>query len=111
MCVVVVPVKILLWIFPLLFVCAQTGGMWISKMFPTTLTKVNEEQLRIAMPASTKIIPASEVNGNFVSRRSLFDTGTDAYLRQDDSMMHPLFPSSTLISSVFFYFALRDQNS
>ena len=95
----VVTVIFLLWIFPLLFVCAQTGEMWILKMFPTTLTKVNEEQMRIAMPASTKIFTAGEVNDNFVTRRSLLDTGSDAYLRQDDSMMNPLFSSSTLIST------------
>jgi hypothetical protein len=38
------------WIVPMLFVCAQTGGMKILKMFPTTLTKCNSQtQLRVAM--------------------------------------------------------------
>ena len=97
MCTVVVTVIFLLWILPILFVCAQTGGVKILKRFPTTLT--NDEHVRVAMPASTKIITSGEIKDNFVTRRSLFDTGTDAYLRQDDSMMHPLFPSSTVIST------------
>ena len=97
-CTVVFTVIFLLWIMPLLFVCAQTGGMWMSKMFTTTLTKPNaQKQLRVAMPASTKLITAGEVKDNFVTRLSLFDTGTDAYLRQDDNLMWPLFPSSTII--------------
>jgi hypothetical protein len=58
-CTAVFTVIFLLWIMPLLFVCAQTGGMWMSKMFTTTLTKPNaQKQLRVAMPASTKLITA-----------------------------------------------------
>ena len=49
------------------------------------------------MPASTKIISAGEVKDNFLIRRSLFDTGTDAYLRQDERLKFPIFPSSTVI--------------
>jgi hypothetical protein len=50
------------------------------KMFPTTLTNAMHKHVRVAMPASTKIITAGEIRDNFVTRRSLFDTGTDAYL-------------------------------
>ena len=98
MCSMVFTVIFIWWIVPILFVCAQTGGVKSLKMFPTTLTKCSAQtEARVAMPASTKIITANEVRDNFVTRRSLFDTGTDAYLRQDESLMYPLFPSSTVI--------------
>ena len=54
------------------------------------------------MPASTKIITAREIKTklrDFDKRLSLVDTGTDAYLRQDNSLMSPLFPSSTVINT------------
>jgi len=84
--------------------------MWVSKIFSSTLTPIwkgnaNEEKqclARVAMPASTRIITAREVNtkiNDFDKRLSLVDTGTDAYLRQDDSLMCPLFPSSTVINT------------
>ena len=72
----------------MLLVCAQTGGMLISKMFSPTLTTIwkrtnnreNEQRhVRIAMPANTKIIAASEIKTKskvFTIRRSLFDTET-----------------------------------
>ena len=98
MCSMVFTVIFIWWIVPILFVCAQTGGVRNLKMFPTTLTKCSAQtEAQVAMPASTKIITANEVRDNFVTRRSLFDTGTDAYLRQDESLMYPLFPSSTVI--------------
>ncbi len=52
------------------------------------------------MSASTKIISGREIDTklrDFDTRLSLFDTGTDAYLRQDDSLTCPLMPSSTII--------------
>ena len=49
------------------------------------------------MPASMRIITAGEIRDSFVTRRSLLDTETDAYLRQDVSLMSPIFPSSTVI--------------
>ncbi len=58
---------------------------------------------RVAMPASTKIISAREIDTklrDFDTRGSLFDKGTDAYLRQDESLMCPLMPSSTVIHTV-----------
>jgi uncharacterized membrane protein YqjE len=100
------------WIFALLLAVAQKGGMWVIKMFSSMLTTIwkktanmNEEKqyrARVAMPASTKIITASEIRSktdDFNKRLSLVDTGTDAYLRQDDSLMFPLFPSSTVINT------------
>ncbi len=68
--------------------------MWISKIFSSTLTTIwkiiadKEKQCtpRVAMPASTKIISAREIDTElsyFDTRLSLFNTGTDAYLRQD----------------------------
>jgi hypothetical protein len=99
-------------IFALLLAVAQKGGMWVIKMFSSMLTTIwkktaymNEEKqyrARVAMPASTKIITASEIRSktdDFNKRLSLVDTGTDAYLRQDDSLMFPLFPSSTVINN------------
>ena len=58
------------WILSLLFVCAQKGGMWVFKIFSSTLTTIwkriaNKEQqyhTRVAMTASTKIITAREIN-------------------------------------------------
>jgi len=60
-------------------------------MFSSILTtirkrrfKVEQAPVLIAMPASTKIITASEIKAKskeFTMRLSLFDTGTDAYLR------------------------------
>ena len=54
------------------------------------------------MPATTKIIASSEIKtktNDFTIRRSLVDTGTDAYLRQDDSMIFSSFPSDIAIST------------
>ena len=54
------------------------------------------------MTASTKIFTANEIKANskeFVTKLSSFDTGTDAYLRQDNSLMSSLVPSSTVIST------------
>jgi hypothetical protein len=62
--------------------------------------KEEPRQLRISMPATTKLIAASEIKTkthDFNIRRSLVDTGTDAYLRQDDSMIS--FPSDIAIST------------
>ena len=55
---------------------------------------------RVPIPASTKIISAREIRNklrDFDTKLFLFDTGTDAYLRQDDSLqvMCPLMTSST----------------
>ncbi len=86
--------------------------MWISKIFSSTLTtiwkivadKAREKQStpRVEMPASTKIISAREIDKklrDFDTGLSLFNTGTDAYLRQDDSLMSPRFPSSIVINT------------
>ncbi len=54
------------------------------------------------MPASTRIIIAREIKSklkDFEKIVSLVDTGTDAYLRQDDGLMCPTFPSSTVINT------------
>ena len=68
MCSMVFTVIFIWWVVPILFVCAQTGGMKILKMFPTTLTKCNAQtELRVAMPASTKIITAHEVKDKFIT--------------------------------------------
>jgi hypothetical protein len=84
-------------------------GIWVSKMFSSILItmrkgRFKEEQVPVlfAMPASTKIITASEIKAKskeFTMRLSLFDTGTDAYLRQENSLMCSLLPSSTVIST------------
>ncbi len=79
------------WILNLLSVFAQKGGMWISKIFSSTLITIwtrnaNKEkqcQTRVVMPASTRIITAREINkklNDFDKRLSLVDAGTDAYL-------------------------------
>ena len=53
------------------------------------------------MPASTKIISGREIDQtleDFDKRLSIFDTGSYAYLSQDDSLVVcPVFPSSTVI--------------
>jgi hypothetical protein len=50
---------------------AQTGGVLVSNIFPPTLTSIlkliikekeEQRQLWIAMPATTRIIAASEIN-------------------------------------------------
>ena len=54
------------------------------------------------MPAQTKIISANEIKtkwNGFEKRLSLVDTGTDAYLRQDNQLMFPLHPASTTINT------------
>ena len=72
--------------------CLQTGGVRKFKMFPTTLTMIweqivertEQDSMRVAMPAPTKIMTACETktkSKGFVTRLSVFDTGTDAYLR------------------------------
>ncbi len=95
----------------LLFVIhiCENGGIWVSKIFSATLTTIwkriaNKQQqchTHVAMPASTIIITAREINSKLkdVEKRVLVDTGTDAYLRQDDSLMCPIFPSSTEINT------------
>ena len=68
----------------------------------STIELKEHRDVKTAMPASTKIITANEIRTkwrDFVKRESLFDTGTDAYLRQDENLMYPLFPSSTVIST------------
>ena len=98
------------WIGYLLFVVAKTGGIWVSKIFSATLStiwkrivyKQQQCNTHVAMPASTRIITAREINSklkDFEKRVSLVDTGTDAYLRQDDGLMCPTFPSSTVINT------------
>ncbi len=89
-------------------VCLQTGGMRILKMFSTTLKTISRQNVkeketasfRIAKPAATKIMTSNEIKSrakDFSTRLSLFDTGTDAYLRQDNSLMSTSLPSSTVI--------------
>ena len=86
-----------------LLACLQTGGVRKLKMFPKTLTmiweqiveKAEQDSMRVAMPASTKIMTACETktkSKGFVTRLSLFNTGTDAYLRQDNSLVHIFHP-------------------
>ncbi len=51
------------------------------------------------MPAAIKIMTSNEIKSrakDFSTRLSLFDTGTDAYLRQDNSLMSTSLPSSTV---------------
>jgi hypothetical protein len=80
----------------------------ILKMFSTTLKTIwrqnveekETDSFRIAMPAATKIMTSNEIKSrakDFSTRLSLFDTGTDAYLRQDNSLMSTSLPSSTVI--------------
>ncbi len=58
--------------------------------------------MRVAMPASTKIMTACETktkSKGFFTRLSLFDTGTDAYLRQDNSLFSSHLPSTMVINT------------
>ena len=93
-----------------LLACLQTGGVRKFKMFPKTLTmiwkqileKTEQDSMRVAMPASTKILTACETktkSKGFVTRLSLFDTGTDAYLRQDNSLFSSHLPSTMVINT------------
>ncbi len=52
------------------------------------------------MPAATKIMTSNKIKSrakDFSTTLSLFDIGTDAYLRQDNSLMSTSLPSSTVI--------------
>jgi hypothetical protein len=92
-----------------LLACLQTGGVRKFKTFPKTLTmiwgqiveKTEQDSIRVAMPASTKITTACETktkSKGFVTRLSLFDTGTDAYLRQDNSLFSSYLPSTMVFN-------------
>ena len=55
------------------------------------------------MPAMTaKVLSANELQfktHGFRKRLSLLDTGTDAYLRQDERSMHCMIPSNTVLNT------------
>jgi hypothetical protein len=68
----------------------------------TKYRRKETDSLRIAMPAATKIMTSNEIKSrakDFSTRLSLFDTGTDAYLRPDNSLMSISLPSSTIEKS------------
>ncbi len=90
--------------------CLQTGRVRKLEMFPTTLTMIweliveraEQDSMRVAMPAPTKIMTACETKRKskcFVMRLSLFDTGTDAYLRQDNNLFTEYVPSTMVINA------------
>ncbi len=87
---------------------ANRGGVRILKMFSTTLKTIlrqnveekETDSLRIAMQAATKIMTSDEIKSrakDFSTRLSLFDNVTDAYRRQDNSLVSTSLPSSTVI--------------
>ena len=93
----------------LFFVFAQKGGKSVYLTFSSILKQIKvrtsnqqENDIRVAMPAQTRIISANEIKtkwNGFEKRLSLVDTGTDAYLRQDNQLMFPLHPASTTINT------------
>jgi hypothetical protein len=86
---------------------ANRGGEHIKNVFNNTQNNLETkfrrketDSLRIAMPAATKMMKANEIKSrarDFSIRLSLFDTGTDAYLRQDNILMSTSLPSSMVI--------------
>ncbi len=77
------------------FFASATIWKWIAN-------KQQQCHTHVAIPASTRIITAREINSKLKylgERVSLVDTGTDAYLRQDDSLICPIFSSSTVINT------------
>jgi hypothetical protein len=64
--------------------------------------RTEQDSMRVAMPAPTKIMTACETktkSKGFVTRLSLFDTGTVAYLRQDNSLFSSYLPSTLVINT------------
>ena len=75
---------------------------WIKQQWLNNSDIAGYDRHMIAMPATTaKVLSAvelqSKTNG-FRKRLPLLDTGTDAYLLQDERSMHCMIPSNTIIN-------------
>ena len=94
----------------IIIVLVTTGGMNLTDFLSQTLQRIKQQWLNnsdiagydgqmVAMPAMTaKVLSAIELQSRtngFRKRLSLLDTGTDAYLRQDERSMHCMIPSNT----------------
>ena len=96
----------------IIIVLVTTGGVNLTDFLSQTLQRIKQQWLNksdiagydgqmVAMPAMTaKVLSATELQSKTNGfRLSLLDTGTDAYLRQDERSMHCMIPSNTIINT------------